>query len=123
MSKNILIVDDEPDIVKVLALRLIDSGFEVQIAYSGQDALKRISQNLPDLIVLDIMMPEMSGAELAEKLSDDKKTAQIPIIFLTALQSKEEEQKQGTIIGKNIILAKPYDINHLIAEIHARLDK
>lgn len=123
MSKNILIVDDEPDIVRVLALRLIDCGFEVQISYNGQDALTRISQNLPDLIILDIMMPEMSGTELAEKLKDDKKTAQIPIIFLTALQSKEEEQKHGALIGKNIILAKPYDINHLIAEIHARLDQ
>ena len=118
MSKKILIVDDEPDIAKVLAVRLVDHGFDVQIAHSGKDALARISQNMPDLIILDIMMPYISGTELAAQLKENKETAMIPVIFLSALQSKQEEKVQGNAIGEDFLFAKPYEIKDLVAKIH-----
>lgn len=118
MSKRILVIDDESGIVKVLEKRLKDHNFDVDIAFNGKDGLDKIYQSAPDLIILDIMMPGMGGNEIAAKLKQNKSTAKIPIIFLSALQSKEDEQKQGSIVGGNIILAKPYDINILVAKIN-----
>ena len=117
MAKKILIVDDEPDIIKVLARRLQEQSYEVSTALDANEALLKIRQGAPDLIILDIMMPGTSGNEFAQRLKNDKSTSKIPIIFLSALQTKEEEQKQGGFVGGNVILAKPYEIQFLIAKI------
>ena len=117
MPKKILIVDDEPDIIKVLSMRLREKGYEVTPALDATWAMSTIGQELPDLIILDIMMPGMTGSEFATHLRSNKATAKIPIIFLSALQTKEDERAQGNSVSGNVIFAKPYDINSLIAKI------
>lgn len=121
MSKRILIVDDEPDLVKVLRMRLIENKFEVDTAMSGQEVFEKLSQQTPDLIILDIMMPHMSGAEVASKLKQNPNTSRIPIIFVSALHTKQEEKDKGNLIGENVIFAKPYDMKALLPKIHEML--
>ena len=102
MRKKILIVDDE-------------------IAHSGKDALDRINKNIPDLIILDILMPDMSGNEVAETLKDRKAWARIPIIFLSALLSKEDEKAKNPHLTVNHIVSKPYEIKDLVSRINTVL--
>ncbi|MCA9405533.1 MAG: response regulator [Candidatus Omnitrophica bacterium] len=120
MKKRILIVDDEEDIIRVLATQLRERRFDVQAAIEGQEALTLIRKDPPDLIILDIMLPNMDGTQIAAQLKQNKETAAIPIIFLSALQTKEGEMGGEGFDeeGKNIILAKPYDIDVLVAKIH-----
>lgn len=117
MSKKILVVDDEPDILKVLVARLKEQGYETITALDGEQALAQAEQHKPDLIILDIMMPGMDGTEAAQKLKENPKTENIPIIFLSALQTKTEEESEGDRIGGNVILSKPFEINILLAKI------
>ncbi len=112
-KKILLVVDDEPDFVKVLATRLRDRGYEVDSALTAGQAMDRIKLKKPDLIILDIMMPETDGPEMANKLRNDRETDKIPIIFLSAIITKSEEGRPGDPIGGNIILAKPYEIDEL----------
>jgi len=117
MAKKILVVDDEPDIVKVLVARLKEHGYATIIASDGHQALAQAQENQPDLIILDIMMPGMDGPEAAQRLKEDPKTQDIPIIFLSALQTKSEEQSEGDRVGGNVILSKPFDLDVLLAKI------
>jgi DNA-binding response OmpR family regulator len=117
MSKKILVVDDEPDIVKVLVARLKEHGYQCITAGDGNKALVMAGEFMPDLIILDIMMPGMDGTEAAQKLRENPRTKDIPIIFLSALQTKSNEKQDGDKSGGNIILAKPFDINVLVAKI------
>lgn len=121
MPKKILVVDDEADVVKVLAARLKDQGYEVDVAFMPKDALLRARQNRPDLILMDIIMPGMSGAEVAAQLKESEETSGIPVIFLSAILSKDEENSLGNIIGNQIILAKPYDFGVLLKKIKSVL--
>jgi len=117
MAKKILVVDDEPDIVKVLVARLKEQGYAIATAFDGNQAVVQAEQYQPDLIILDIMMPGMDGTEAAQKLKENPKTERIPIIFLSALQTKTEEKKGGDRIGGNVILAKPFEMNILLGKI------
>lgn len=90
MSKKILVVDDEPDIVKLAKTKLVNEGFDVAEAYNGEEALKKVSSENPDLIILDVMMPKMDGWEVARRLKSGEKTKGIPIIMLTARGLGEE---------------------------------
>lgn len=117
MMKRILIVDNEADIRKVLSVGLKNRHFEVETVNDGKEALKRINENPPDLVILDIMMPGMDGTQVATSLKQNKSTAKIPIIFLSALQTKEDEQDSGNQIGGNTIFGKPYDLDVLVAKI------
>jgi len=117
MPQKILVVDDEPDIVKVLVARLKENGYETITAFDGNQALVQAEHYQPHLIILDIMMPGMDGTEAAQKLKENPKTQDIPIIFLSALQTKTEEQGEGDRIGGNVILAKPFEIDILLKKI------
>jgi CheY-like chemotaxis protein len=117
MPTKILVVDDEPDIVKVLVARLKEKGYETITALDGSQALVQAERYRPDLIILDIMMPGMDGTEAAQKLRDNPPTKDIPIIFLSALKTKTDGQREGDRIGRNIILAKPFEIDILLAKI------
>jgi CheY-like chemotaxis protein len=117
MAAKILVVDDEPDIVKVLVARLREQGYETCTASDGNQALVQAENHKPNLIILDIMMPGMDGTEAAQKLKENPKTKDIPIIFLSALQTKSEEGQEGGEKGANVILAKPFEINVLLSRI------
>ncbi len=80
--KKVLIVDDEPDVLEVLGRRLTQAGYQVIKAQNGEDGILKAKKELPNLIILDIIMPDMDGGSVANKLKEDKTTKDIPIIFL-----------------------------------------
>ena len=115
--KKILIVDDEKSVLLMLEKRLTAEGYSVITASNGHDAVNLARTKSPDLIILDIIMPGVDGGEVAEKLREDIRTKNIPIIFLTALLSKNEEYKEHHIIAGNITFAKPINTEALLAHI------
>lgn len=87
-KKNILIVDDDPDFVEAVKLIVEKGGYDVRIAYDGQEGIELVNEKAPDLIVLDVMMPVMNGHEACAKIKSEEKTAEIPIILLTAVADR-----------------------------------
>lgn len=116
-KKKILAVDDEPEVLALLAKRLLSAGYDVITATNGVDAVELAKKERPALIVLDILMPGMDGSETAAALHEDPNTKTIPILFLTCLFTKREEQCEGHEVGNNFFIAKPYDPADLLAEI------
>ncbi|MFB3919814.1 MAG: response regulator [Candidatus Velamenicoccus archaeovorus] len=118
INYKILAVDDEPSVLTLLEKRLQAAGYEVLTATNGKDAVDVARREKPALIILDILMPGMDGSETAAILHEDAKTKDIPILFLTCLYTKREEQTEGHELGHNFFLAKPYDPKELLEEIH-----
>ncbi|MFC1703900.1 response regulator transcription factor [Candidatus Omnitrophota bacterium] len=117
MAKKILVVDDEEKIVKMVETRLKASGYEVLTAYDGSQGLQKATQETPDLIVLDIMMPGVDGTDMAQSIRINEETKNIPIIFLTCLIDKQEADDIGHKIAGDLFLAKPFDANELLSMI------
>ncbi|MFB3919813.1 MAG: PleD family two-component system response regulator [Candidatus Velamenicoccus archaeovorus] len=122
-KQKLLIVDDEPDVLKLLGERLTKAGYEVIKASCGKEAVALAQKKTPDLIILDIAMPGMDGSEVAGILRKDAKTKDIPILFLTCLFTKQEEKVCGHLLGQNFFIAKPYDVGELLDEIGKRIVK
>jgi CheY-like chemotaxis protein len=120
--KKVLIVDDEEDILKMLAKRLTVSGYSVITASNGKDAIALARSQRPDIIILDIIMPEMEGGEVASVLKEHPATKNIPLILLTAMLSKAEEERYDSIVGGHIALAKPVDAGKLLEQMKKLLD-
>lgn len=123
---TILIVDDEKKIRELLDLRLTDEGFTVIQAADGEEGVLAARKHSPDLILMDVMMPKMDGAEAVNALQQDPATKDIPVIFLTSMITKEEETSQAFGIQLNTknhrFIAKPFETSSLIAEIHKALN-
>ena len=114
---RILVVDDDADTLVALSDRLQAEGFTVLEASTGESAIRQAKSEIPDLIVLDICLPDIGGGEVASALQEDPATDRIPIIYLTALFSKHHEAKhRGTQT-----LAKPFEMTKLIAAIESSL--
>ena len=107
-KKRILVVDDTKDILLVVARRIQSWGYDVITAESGEEGLKIIDANPPDLILLDIMMPKMKGRDVCARLKADPKTAHIPVIFLTAL-GLADHIKAGMDLGADDYIVKPFE--------------
>jgi len=120
-TANILIVDDEPINVMIANKILQKNGYNTLTAASGQAALDVISSKLVDLILLDIMMPEMNGFEVCTKLQEDDNKKNIPVIFLTAVTDKESIIKGFEVGGKDY-LTKPFNSSELLARVKAHAD-
>jgi DNA-binding response OmpR family regulator len=117
MNFNILVVDDEKDIVDILKYNLEkEKEFDVTIATSGREALKIASENKPDLILLDIMMPEINGFDVCKKLKSDVFTSKIPVIFLTAKEN-EIDEIIGLELGADDYIQKPISPRKVIARV------
>jgi len=116
-EKKILIVDDERDALSILEKELTARGYSIVTTDNGREALDLAKSEHPDLIILDIWMPDMDGSELAARLKEDLITKDIPIIFLTCLFQKREDEEQGRVVAGNLLIAKPYDIRALSTEI------
>lgn len=117
---KILIVDDTPDNVKVLLNILREYGFEVWIARNGQQALKRVDSAHPDLILLDIMMPDLDGFEVCQRLKSQTATQSIPIIFMTAL-SETLDKVKGFALGAADYITKPIQHEEVLARVNMHL--
>ncbi|MDJ0623183.1 MAG: response regulator [Desulfocapsaceae bacterium] len=87
-KRDILLVDDDPDFVEAVKVIVEKAGYNVRVAYDGKEGLEAVKEKLPDLVVLDIMMPVMNGHEACAKLKGDEETADIPIILLTAVADR-----------------------------------
>jgi DNA-binding response OmpR family regulator len=114
--KTILIVDDEEDTLHLLRERLSEEGFHTMEASNGKDAIAKATENCPDLILLDIMMPEVNGWDVMEQLQRKETTASIPVVVLSAATADADVQR-GYRMGIKNYLTKPYEIKELISEI------
>jgi len=119
-NSYVLIVDDESDVAQLLAARLKKFGLISDAVYSGAEALEHVKMKRPDLIVLDLIMPDMDGYEVSTKLKSDPSTANIPIIVLTA-DSSQKDKVKALKMGIDDYVTKPYDIDEVIARIEAIL--
>jgi two-component system phosphate regulon response regulator PhoB len=120
MSATILIVEDEADLGLMLRYNLEAEGFRVLAAASGDEAAERIRETVPDLILLDWMLPGLSGIELCRRWRAREETARVPIIMITA-RGEEEERVRGLATGADDYLVKPFSVPELLARINALL--
>jgi len=116
MSKRILVVDDEEDILHFLELVLGDKGYEVTTAANGHEALARAQADRPDLILLDIMMPQMDGWEVLKLLRVDEETATLPVAMLSA-RTEAQDRVQGLQEGAVDYICKPFALQELLGKI------
>ena len=114
MAKTILVVDDERHIVRLVQVNLERAGYEVTTAYDGVEALEAVNVELPDMIILDVMMPRMDGFEALKKLRADDKTKDIPVIMLTA-KAQDADIFKGWSSGVDSYLTKPFNPRELLA--------
>ncbi len=117
-SHRVLVVDDEPNIVDVVSMALRYQGFEVDSAGTGAEALSQVQAFRPDLIVLDIMLPDMEGFEVAKRLGAQR--AKVPIIFLTA-RDDTNDKVRGLTLGGDDYVTKPFSLEELVARIRSIL--
>lgn len=122
MSKRLLVVDDEPNLLRAVEACLRAEGFEVVTARSGRDALVSIAQTVPDLIVSDIRMPGMNGFELAQHLRASSRTMLVPVVFLTA-KDETADRIEGFRSGVDAYLTKPFEPDELVAVIKNILER
>jgi DNA-binding response OmpR family regulator len=118
MKKKILIVDDEDDILHFLDLVLREKGYEVETATGGQEALTKAQLMRPDLVLLDIMMPQMDGWEVLKLLRIDEETAAIPVAMLSA-RTEARDRVQGLQEGAVDYICKPFSLQELMGKIEA----
>ena len=116
MKKKILVVDDEDDILQFLELVLREKGYDVVTAAGGQDALTRAQIEKPDLVLLDIMMPQMDGWEVLKLLRVDDETSQIPVAMLSA-RTEAKDRVQGLQEGAIDYICKPFALQELLDKI------
>lgn len=119
MAKKILIVDDEPEMLILLTSRLEANNYDVINAKDGDTCLKMVASEKPDLIVLDLMLPGISGIEVCKRLKEDDTTKNIPIIILTAAGT--QMKSIGLEKGAAYYLMKPFDADQLLSKIKSAL--
>jgi DNA-binding response OmpR family regulator len=118
--RHVLVVDDEKDLVDLLVYNLRKGGFQTTTASTGTRALASITERRPDLILLDVMLPEISGTEVASRIRSNPETSNIPIVMLTA-KGEELDQLVGLTVGADDYIAKPFSMKVLLARIDAVL--
>lgn len=122
MSKRLLVVDDEPKLLRAVAVDLRGEGYDVTTARTGAEALVSVAQKLPDLIISDIRMPGMDGYELARRLRRNESTTLIPIVFLTA-KDTTSDRIEGFRSGVDAYLTKPFEPDELLAVVASILNR
>ncbi len=115
-SASVLIIDDEPDVLKLLKLRFEKEGYQVLAAKNGQEGLKTVYSKFPSVIILDLMLPDMDGLEVCKRLKGDEKTSRIPVLILTAKTANTDEVL-GLELGADDYVTKPFDF----AVLHSRV--
>lgn len=118
IKANILIVDDESDLIELLKYNLAKEGYNVEFAFNGFDGIKVAEVIKPDLIILDLMLPDINGYEVCKRIKQNKYLSLIPIVFLSAKQ-EEVDKILGFEAGAEDYMIKPFSINELLARIRA----
>ena len=117
MAKEILVVDDEKDIRSLVKAVLEDAGYKVRIAFDGVDAFRKLKKKLPDLVVIDMFMPRMTGRELCERIRDDKKLKKLKCVFLTVAEFLASGKKELEELEVLDYIKKPFDNKELVRRI------
>jgi len=120
MSPRILVVDDEPDLLELVRFNLSQAGFEVETAATGREALERLEASPPDLVILDLMLPDVSGNDICRQIRGDPALAELPIVMLTA-KSEEVDRVVGFELGADDYVAKPFSPRELTLRVRAVL--
>ncbi|SFP80475.1 response regulator transcription factor [Pseudomonas borbori] len=120
MSKTVLIADDEPNIVISLEFLLEQAGYRVLVAHDGQEALEAIERQPPDLVLLDVMLPRLSGFDVCQKIRENPQWQHMRVVMLTA-KGREVEVSKGLALGANAYITKPFSTQELLAQIGAQL--
>ena len=120
MGKKILIADDEPNIVVSLEFLMKQSGYDVRVATNGEDALRAVEEFVPDLILLDVMMPRLSGYDVCQKVRENPAWAGVKIIMLSA-KGRDVEVNKGMAVGADAYVPKPFSTKDLIATVRELL--
>lgn len=121
MNKKILIVDDEPNIVTSLQFLLQQNGYEVDIAQNGMEAIQQIELKVPNLILLDVMMPIMDGYEVSKQIRENPLWDDICIMFLTA-KGRSEDKVKGYAKGADMYITKPFSTRDLVERVNEMLE-
>ncbi len=121
-TETILVVDDDTDILALLEMSLASDGFKVITASNGENGLQKAKVEQPDLILLDVMMPQMDGLEVIKRLKDNTETSAIPVLWLTA-KTQTEDKLRGLEIGGDDYITKPFDLREVTARINAVLGR
>lgn len=120
MSKRILIADDEPNIVVSLEFLMKREGFDVQVAVDGEAALQAIAAHMPDLILLDVMLPKKDGFEVCQHIRANPAWQAIKVVMLTA-KGRDTEVSKGLALGADAYMTKPFSTRDLVAQVRALL--
>jgi DNA-binding response OmpR family regulator len=120
MPKKVLIVDDEPNIVISLEFLMKREGFEVHVAGDGEAALQQIATHLPDLVLLDVMLPKRNGFEVCQQLRGNPDWAGIKVIMLTA-KGRDTEVAKGLALGADAYMTKPFSTKDLVSQVKQML--
>src|SRR5580698_5882591 len=122
MKAKILVVDDEPDMVELIDTNLTAAGFSVLMAATGQEALRLARTQQPQLILLDVMLPELDGLEICKRLRLDPATRAIPIVMLTA-RASEIDRVLGLELGADDYVTKPFSVRELVLRVKKLLNR
>jgi two-component system phosphate regulon response regulator PhoB len=117
---QVLIVDDERDLVRLLEFNLQQAGFETAAAYAGVEALEKVRQRVPDLVVLDLMLPDIPGTEVCRQIKASPRTRHVPVLMLTA-RTDEVDRVVGFEVGADDFVTKPFSVRELVLRIRAIL--
>jgi DNA-binding response OmpR family regulator len=120
MPSRVLVVEDEPDIRALLAFHLEREGFQVARSASGVDAIRQVRASPPDLVLLDLMLPEMDGLDVCRRLRQDPATASLPIVMITA-KGEEVDRVLGLELGADDYIVKPFSPKEMVARVRAVL--
>ena len=117
-----MIVDDEPILLRLLQVNLRLQGFDVVACSTGEEALRRIRERVPDAVVLDVVLPGIDGFEVCRRLRDEPATAAVPVVMVTA-QAQDEDRERGYALGVHEYVTKPFDLAELVSIVRRALDE
>lgn len=117
IKKQVLIIEDDPLLIKMYKTKLLNEGFEVLTAADGQEGLGLALKHFPDAIILDVMMPKLSGLDMLKKLSKDPKASQIPVVIISNLSQSDEAQKAQELGAKEYLIKANFTPKEVIEKV------
>ena len=118
--KRLLLIDDDPNLILLVQDYLVFKGYEVITAENGREALEVLDKEIPDMIICDVMMPEMDGYALVENIRQDPRTSWIPVLFLSA-KGQSQDRVKGLSTGADVYMVKPFEPDELVAQVESSL--